>query len=395
MKRFLFTAHAVFALIGIANTMLGPLLPLLAQRWHLGDSQAGALFIALFVGGFAGAIASTQLARFFALHNIARTGLLLVAAGVSGVATPSRMLATIGIAIYGVGLGFVTPSITAIVSEAFPERRAATLNLLNFSWALGAIAAPNLILAAVQHFSFQVPGMLMIYAVALVIAAFLIPRVPFALSIAESSKSKLPPETFRLIVACGALIFLYVGIEAGLAGWLPTFATRMHGFSLRRAALLQDTFWITFLAGRFCAPAFLKIIGERVVLTSSICLSAAGTAALLLFHAPTILFLSVGFAGAGCAAIFPTAIARLSHRLAGRSGSTLGYMFASAGLGAAILPFCVGSLSSATQNLRVGMSLLFVAEIGLLVTHFVMSRLAARAVTHPVIENHRAAVTSG
>ena len=48
MKRFLFTAHAVFALIGIANTMLGPLLPLLAQRWHLGDSQAGALFIAHF-----------------------------------------------------------------------------------------------------------------------------------------------------------------------------------------------------------------------------------------------------------------------------------------------------------------------------------------------------------
>ena len=74
-----------------------------------------------------------------------------------------------------IGLGFVTPSITAIVSEAFPERRAATLNLLNFSWALGAITAPNLILAAIQHFRFQVPGMLLVYAVALVLAAFLIP----------------------------------------------------------------------------------------------------------------------------------------------------------------------------------------------------------------------------
>ena len=176
------------------------------------------------------------------------------------------MLATIGIAIYGVGLGFVTPSITAIVSEAFPERRAATLNLLNFSWALEAIAAPNLILAAVQHFSFQVPGMLMIYAVALVIAAFLIPRVPVALEyLLKAPKSKLPPRHSDSSSPAARSSFLYVGIEAGLAGWLPKLATRMHGFSLRRAALLQDTFWITFLVGRFCAPAFLKIIGERVV----------------------------------------------------------------------------------------------------------------------------------
>ena len=66
-----------------------------------------------------------------------------MAAGVLGLATPWQGVATAGIAIYGVGLGFVTPSITAIVSEAFPQRRAATLNLLNFSWALGAITAPT------------------------------------------------------------------------------------------------------------------------------------------------------------------------------------------------------------------------------------------------------------
>ena len=36
---------------------------------------------------------------------------------------------------------------------------------------------------------------------------------------------------------------LYVGIEAGLAGWLPTFATRIHKLQPATAALLQDTFW--------------------------------------------------------------------------------------------------------------------------------------------------------
>ena len=378
MKRFLITAHAVFVLVGIATTMLGPLLPLLALRWHLGDRQSGVLFLAQFIGGFAGAIVSTRLARHFSLHIIARAGLLLTAAGITGLATPSRLLATLGIAVYGIGLGFCTPAITAAVSEAVPERRASMLNLLNFAWALGAITAPNLILAALQHTRFKIPGMLLGYALLLSITAFLLPRVTVTSFSEERSQSKLPPGILRMVFACGALIFIYVGIENGIAGWLPTFASRLHAFGSQRQALLQDTFWTAFLLGRFCAPAFLKVTGERLLLTLSIGVAAAGTLALLLLNVAPGLFLSVAVIGLGCAAIFPTAIAILSHRLSGQSGSTLGFMFASAGLGAAVLPYCIGALSSATQSLRIGMSLLLVAESALLAAHLAMSHLVSK-----------------
>ncbi len=379
MKRFLVTAHAVFALIGIATTMLGPLLPILSQRWHLSDRQSGALFLVQFVSGFAGAIVSTRLARHFSLHIIARIGLLLTAAGILGLALSSRGVATVGIAIYGVGIGLCTPSITAAVSEAVPDRRASMLNLLNFAWALGAITAPNMVLAALQHTGIQVSGMLAGYAIVLTASAFLIPRIAVSSAREQSSSSKLPPATWRLIFACGILIFIYVGIENGVAGWLPTFATRLHAFGLQRSALLQDTFWTTFLLGRFSAPAFLKITGERLLLTLSICLAALSTVGLLLLQTPAGLFLSVAGIGLGCAAIFPTAIAILSHRLSGQLGSKLGFMFASAGLGAAVLPYCVGALSSASQNLRIGMSLILAAEAALLAAHLVMSHCASRS----------------
>ncbi len=383
MKRFLITAHAVFALIGIATTMLGPLLPILSQRWNLADRESGGLFLAQFVGGFAGAIASTLIARRFSLHIIARSGVLLTAAGILGLATSSRLVATVGIAVYGIGLGLCTPSITAAVSEAAPDRRASMLNLLNFAWALGAITAPNLILAALRHTSVQVPGMLVAYAVVLTASAFLIPRIEVSSFREEKSTSKLPASTWRLIFACGALIFLYVGIENGVAGWLPTFATRIHAFGLERSALLQDTFWTTFLFARLSAPVILRWTGERLLLTISIFVATVSTAGLLLFHVSSGLFLSVAGIGLGCAAIFPTAIAILSHRLSGRSGSKLGLMFASAGLGAAVLPYGIGALSSASQNLRIGMSLLIVAEIGLLIAHLVMSHSVARVEEGP------------
>ncbi len=377
MKRFLITAHAVFALVGVATTMLGPLLPLLAQRWHLGDRQSGALFLAQFFGGFIGAVVSTQLTRRVSLHWIARAGLLLIAAGYFAVASPSFLLAGCGIAIYGFGIGLATPSITAAVSEAAPQHRGALLNLLNFAWALGAITAPNLILAAWQRTSFNVPVMLACFAGVTAASAFVVPRIAASSLPEQRPESTLPASALRLVVACGILIFIYVGIENGMAGWLPTFATRLHGFGVQPRALLQDTFWTTFLLGRLCAPVALQLLSERLLLTLSICVAAAGTIGLLLAPGTLPLFLSVGVVGLGCAAIFPTAIAVLTQRLHGQSGSALGFMFASAGLGAAALPFCIGTVSAATGNLRIGMSSILVAECLLLVAHLVMSRFAS------------------
>jgi fucose permease len=376
-KRFLVTAHAVFAMIGVANTMLGPLLPLLAQRWQLGDRQAGALFLTQFVGGFSGAILSTRLARSFSLHRIARAGLLLLAAGFVGFASPLYSVAILGAAINGVGLGLSTPSITAAMSEAFPERRASLLNLLNFAWALGAITAPNLVLLALRQTRFNVQSMLLAYAATLVAAAFVIPRIDVSSHPEDAPATPTSRTTLHVIFACGLLIFLYVGVENGVAGWLPTFATRIQSFDVNYTAYLQDTFWSAFLLGRLAAPVILKFTGERLLLTLSICIAVAGTCGLLLLTGAG-LFLAAALVGVGCAAIMPTAIAILSQRLAGQSGSKLGFMFACAGLGAAVVPYAIGALSSATRNLRFGMWLLVVVEILLLASNFVMAHLLAK-----------------
>jgi cyanate permease len=64
-------------------------------------------------------------------------------------------------------------------------------------------------------------------------------------------------------------------------------------------------------------------------------------------------------------------------------------MFACAGLGAAVVPFCIGWLSSATNNLRLGMWVLVAVEALLLSAHLVMSRLS-RAVD--LAPNHQQAI---
>ena len=378
MKRLLIVLHAIFVLVGIANTILGPLLPLLAQRWNLSDRASGVLFLTQFFGGFTGAIISTRLARRFSLQGLIRSGLLLIAAGYAALAFGQHSLALVAMAASGLGLGFTNPAITLMVSEAAPNRRAAILNLLNFAWALGAIAAPILVVFALRHAQVSVSGMLAGFAVVIGASAIFVPRAQAA-SRAEDTRAKIPAGLVRLIASCAVLAFLYVGIENGVTGWLTTFAMRLRSFPYEKSAILLDTFWTMFLLGRLSAPAFLQFIGERLLLTLSIGLATAGTLALLLVPGTAATFIAVAITGAGCATIFPTAVAILSQRL-GSAGSQLGFVFASAGLGAAVWPFLIGSLSTATGSLITGMWLIAFAEALLIVAHIVMSWLCPRGI---------------
>jgi len=377
MKRFLVTSHIVFALVGIATTMLGPILPVLAQRWHLSDARAGFFFIAQFLGGFVGSIASTELVRRFSLHFTIRAGVLVTAAGVALVNSPMLPVALGAFAIYGIGIGFCTPTITAAVGEAAAEQRASLLNLLNFVWTLGAISAPGLLSAAMEHRSVGMGRALAALAIMLVPAAFMMPRVQVTARQTEKPR-RLPAGAMGLIVTTGVLIFLYVGIENGVAGWLPTFSIRAHHFSARHSATLQATFWTALLAGRFAATGILRYVREKKLLTISIAGAVAGTAGVLLASGEAALYASVAIVGLGLAPIFPTTIAVLTNSLAGQSGTKLGYMFAAAGLGGAVLPPCIGALSSLSSSLRIGMALLVAAEIAMMTSHLMMSRMSER-----------------
>ena len=53
--------HCGFLLVGVVNTLLGPILPILAARWRLDDAEAGSLFIAQFTGAMIGSALSSPM----------------------------------------------------------------------------------------------------------------------------------------------------------------------------------------------------------------------------------------------------------------------------------------------------------------------------------------------
>ncbi|MDR3762744.1 MAG: MFS transporter [Acidobacteriota bacterium] len=368
---------ALFVLLGAATTMLGPLLPTLEAQFHLTDRQAGLLFVAQFGAGFLGAAASGALIRLTSIRSSVRLGYVLIALGVALVPHPSAWSLTAAIALYGLGIGFVTPSVSVGICQVCAADQARALNLLNFAWAVGAIAAPGAIFRLVQAGLLGLSSTMLAASILLAAAVLLVP------SYGEAAPEPAPSGEFaardlRLILCAGVVIFAYVGLENGVAGWLPSLAGRLGAISAGRAALLQAAFWAALLVGRLLAGLWLRPGHEHHLLLADMLLAVAATVAILAGRGEAVLFAAVALCGLAFATIFPTTIAVLSAGLSPASRRRLGWMYAAGGLGGAVLPYCIGALSARTHSLLRGMSLLLAGEAVMLLA-FIALRGAARS----------------
>jgi len=347
--------HLGFALTGIVTTMLGPVLPLLAVQWHLSDAQAGRLFLVQFVASVTGSvIASKVLSRWGATWTVP-IGMFLIGIGVFSIAVGTIPFGLIGIGLYGLGLGFALPSTNLLVVEMVSEGQAAALNILNFSWTLGALAAPLAISAMLKPVGLR--GFLLLLGAAVLLIAF-VETVAFPKGSAVSADvrgGKLPHGkrlTFALLTAF--FLVLYIGVENGFSGWLSAFSIRTQHTSQTATAIVQWSFWFAILLGRLAAPLILRLVRNGTLIFAGLAVATLGI--LLAILSSTMITLEAGvlLSGLGLAAIFPTAVAIFAEWYG--TGGTGSIVLGSCGLGGAVVPWLVGVVSDRSQNLRLGLT---------------------------------------
>ena len=356
-RRVLLPVFFYFLAAGIATVMLGPLLPALIQRWHIQDAQAGTLFTASFVGQFCGAWFATRNLRASILYGSAIT-----AAGCAAMAWVGFGLAHIALFCVGLGLGAGLTAGNVIAGTAVPAARARLIAILNVAWGLGAIACPVLVRLSssggIQHFFFATAAFLALTSlVAIAIPHPIQPAQLLEPTSQHSSRTsavqpRMPLPPLPLFVF-GAAIFLYVGVENSLGGWLPSYAIRTN--PALRASSIAEYFWVAELTGRILVTALMSLIGEAALYR--ICLALLILTQILLCTTANISSIGViTLTALAALTLAPTYPLILSFLLA-RTGNQprLGSLFATASFGGAILPWLTGVVSTQFQSLRTGL----------------------------------------
>jgi fucose permease len=239
-------AYIAFVPIGVANVLLGPLLPTLSARWSLNYAQAGALFTAQYVASTFAVALSGAIASWRGFRFAMQAGILLVAAGLTFLLAGPRSLGIVCIAAIGAGLGIAIPPGNLMVAQLNPERRSASLNWLNFYWSAGAVACPFLVAAATK--SVRVPLFLVILAgfLVLVVAGLALMPAHFVRLVSprgtNSIFSVIHGRT-RPFLILASLFLLYVGTENGFGGWVASFAKNLGHLSPAMSLITPSFFY--------------------------------------------------------------------------------------------------------------------------------------------------------
>jgi FHS family glucose/mannose:H+ symporter-like MFS transporter len=355
--RALLPVFFYFLAAGIATVMLGPLLPALIQRWHIQDAQAGTLFTASFAGQFCGAWFATRNLRASILYGSAIT-----AAGCIAMAWVSFGPAHLALFCVGLGLGAGLTAGNIIAGTTVPSERARLIAILNVVWGLGAIACPVLVrlfsVDGIQHFFFATAAFLAVTSLAAIVIPSPNPTqpTPFATAPPSPSRAPSPQQRFPLpllpLLVFGAGLFLYIGVENALGGWLPSYAVRTN--PTLHASSIAICFWVAELTGRILVTVLMSLIGEAALYR--ICLALLILTQVLLCVIANISatgIVALTFLGAlSLAPLYPLIVSFLLARTGNHA--SLGALFATASFGGASLPWLIGVFSTQFHNLRTG-----------------------------------------
>jgi FHS family glucose/mannose:H+ symporter-like MFS transporter len=375
--------HAGFVLVGIVNTLLGPILPALSSKWSMNDAHAGYLFAAMAIGAMLGAAVSGWLIGKLGVIRLLVTGFTLMAASLVCLSLSNWTIGLFAIFCCGGSLGLTNPTINLLVAEIHKERRAAAINLVNLAWGVGAATGPLLIAGLGGDNKTSLPlwllaALLLVIAVLIALCQSVSVSTPVS---REGQAKKLASwrdwsKTYVLLT--GALIFCYVGTETATGGWLASYAKRLNTNSNSYWAITQSIFWAGLLLGRALAPLALNRLTERRLLLLCAFISLLGAGFILSSDTSTYIFIGASLTGVGMSAIFPTTIALFTEYCGASANRMTGILFLLGSLGGAIIPWLVGQASNLYANLRIGMAVIFSGAVLVFVLQIAITKILAR-----------------
>jgi MFS transporter, FHS family, glucose/mannose:H+ symporter len=386
-KQVAFLLHFGFLLIGVVTTLLGPILPMLAARWHLGDAEAGWLFTAQFTGGIIGSALSSRMILRLGLLRLMVCGYVITGVAVACLGVSSWAIGLLSVLCSGFALGLTAPAINLLVAEINPERRAAALNILNFAWAIGAVAGPSMIafLARDGYLVRPLAGLaIMLAGVAFLTArhAPIEPEQPpqkrGEIHSARFGGSYLRAWASSYALLTAGLIFIYVGTETAASGWISTYALRLGTPTSEFGTMMPAIFWAGLLAGRAIAPALLSRTSDAGLVLVGLVTAGVGLMSILAGSTLKSVAFGVGLTGLGLAPVFPTTFAIFTRHFGRRASELTGTFFVMGGLGGALVPWLVGFVSERFGDLRTG---LLVPSFGV-ATMIVLQFFIMRALPH-------------
>jgi MFS transporter, FHS family, glucose/mannose:H+ symporter len=339
--------NACMFVFGIVLLLMGSLLPTLrvsaAHAGSLGSLPLAGVLLATIVIGPVFDKAGAKL--------ILALSLVLVAAALTVMPWLSSYTALAAAAVaYGFGGGILNTVTNALVSVLRASSRASSLNLLGFSFSLGAIAAPLLMSAAQGRLSSAAMLRLLAIAPALILLLLLRMRFPPGLRAGTAPRVLLRPLLHPAIWIFAILLLFESANENCVFVWAGKVMADILPGSGNRADLALVAVTVALGIGRLVASFGSRYLASRplLMLSCGVLILGSDIAAFSAHMAAGYAGMIAGFIllGLGMAPIFPTTLALAGDRFPAETGTVFGAIMAVALVGGTTGPLLGGLLAA-------------------------------------------------
>ena len=382
---------AISVLFGANFAVAGAVLPQMIRSFDWRYTAAATVLAAGSIGYFGATFACGFAVRRIGIRTTAVIGLALKAGALALFgATPGLLGNVLLYGLVGIGSGCVEVVLNYGAVRIERDGRSQLMNLLHAAFSVGALLGP---LTAARLLDSGAPWQLVfrIIAAAVAVTAVWLALLPFhrleqprpaprrTIGIAGGSArtgatNRMPARSHDhlLVAICVALLFIYVGAEVGVSGWIAEYFVSVLGSSPAQGALLVTLFWGGILAGRLLL-AFCYT-GTRAALAMLTLAGIAAAGLIVAVAVPGAVPSAIGFlaTGFGFSCIYPLVMSIVGrHVPAGGQSVVVGLVSSGGGIGALVFPFLMAAMAQ-----RIGIRLGFVLYVALTVL-LVLLALAA------------------
>lgn len=311
--REIHAAKSAFFISGFAYSTWGLMIPSLKETLHLPADLLGLLLFCLGASACAAMPAAGILSRYYSCRalivslSLAASAALLI---LPLLPSPFFFLPVLALLGMSVGALDVTINLNGVLTEQASGRR--IMSGMHAFYSIGCFAAGALFSFLAASLGFSLFSISLIHTALIAALLLLFHRHYLGEKAGGGSRSFLWPR--GLVVCLGLMACIGFLAEGGVMDWGGVLLIEDKGIPLRSAGLGYTFFSASALLLRLAGDRLAERVGEKILLSSSIVLSALAFAGISLFSDFPLLLASFAMLGAGTANIIPILYTLLSRQ---------------------------------------------------------------------------------
>lgn len=369
--------RVAICIFAVSQTMLSPLITQIGAAFGLGLGGSGFLFTAYYISNIFFCLVTGRIIAVIGKRTAMKAGLIFYALVTFAFAhTHSFAIACVFISCMGALATFIEAVGMDLVDDMSPVDAASNLTMTHGIAGIGmvgGVAYSGLMLNA--GYDWRTIYTMMSVAVGAVAVVFCVVRFPKMHQSAAGGLAELKHWfTRRELYPTYLALFLYVGAEGAVTGWMATFMTTTLGYSSLLASLGTAAIWTVVTVGRIVCAG---LVGTRYTVRALVSFLCTVCVIGILLTAgvtmPVLFWVSLLLVGAGLSALWPL-IASTALDAGNNGGTVMSLILFFGYFGAAVIPYLIGLIGDAA-GLRMALiaSAVVFAALGLVV-RFVMPR---------------------